>query len=323
MGTSKNAQAASYIHLVYNVLGAVIFCVLAVVYFAFINPVLAASSITATNISMVHTGYNVAALVLLFPLGQLILKISAKMAGIGKPGASDDASELPELDESILETPSYALENSSNAILKLMELMRADLTLGVELFIERDYRKIADFWAKANQIDRANSKINGFLTMLYNEEMSKSENMLAASLLHVTISLKRISNRTKGFAKLTQDMRDSGIKKRYAGGEKLKQIYKETMICYDNMIDAFRSNDEEAINQTMQKAESIDLMREEFKTEHLARASSNSYTVEMGLMYAEAARHLSRIAHSIKSIMETITQSDDEEEMIKEVFDRR
>jgi len=89
------------------------------------------------------------------------------------------------------------------------------------------------------------------------------------------------------------------------------------------MIDAFRSNDEDAINLTMQKAESIDLMREEFKTEHLARASSNSYTVEMGLMYAEAARHLSRIAHSIKSIAETITHSDDEEDKINEIFDRR
>jgi len=323
IGTTKNAQAASYVHLVYNVVGAVIFCILGVIYFTFINPALGESTITATNISMVHTGYNVAALILLFPFGQLILKIAEKMAGIGKPGTIADASDLSELDENILETPAYALENSNVALIKLMSLMRTNLVLSVEMFIERDYRKIAGFWTHAKEIDKVNDKISDFMTKLYHEKLSEEENTLLAAMLHITISLKRISNRTKGFAKLAEEVRDSGIREQYAGTEKLTELYKKTMRCYDNMIEAFKTQDTEIINQTMLDADKIESMRELYKSEHIAQVSSAGYSVELGIAFSEAARHLSRITHSIKSVVETIPHVETFDEAVEEVFERR
>ena len=323
IGTTKNAQAASYIHLVYNLIGAVIFSVIAVVFFDFINPTMGLSAITATNISMVHTGYNIAVLILLFPFGQLILKISARMAGIGRPGAADDVSQLPELDESILETPSYALDNSKKAVLKLMYLVRANLSRSVDGFMKRDYKSLSEFWFKAGEIDRVNDKISEFLTKLFHEKLSDEENTLAAALIHITLSLRRISNRAKGFAKLTEDMRDNDIKEGYSRSEKLAIIYEKTILCYNNMIDAFKTSDADAINQTMQHADEIDLLREKHKFKQIGLTSSAGYVVELGILYSEAARHLARIAHSIKSITESIPHTGETDDMITEIFDRR
>ena len=323
IGTTKNAQAAAYIHLVYNLIGAVVFCVLAVLFFAFINPAMGVSYITATNISMVHTGYNIAALVLMFPFGQLILKISAKIAGIDKPGAADDATGLTELDDSILETPSYALDNSKKAILKLAGLVRENLTLSVDGFMKRDYKSLTEFWLKANEIDRVNDKIGEFLTKLFHEKLSSEENTLAATFMHITLTLKRISNRTKGFAKLTEDMRDSGLKGKYPRGDRLTQIYEKTMLSYDNMVDAFKTNEIDAITLTLQNSDEVELLREKYKFKQIVQTSSSDYTVEMGIFYSEAARHLSRIAHSIKSITETIPHAEAADEVLKEIFDRR
>jgi len=323
IGTTKNAQAASYVHLVYNVVGAVIFCAFGVVFFTFINPTLGVAAITATNISMVHTGYNVAALILLFPFGQLILKIAEKMAGIGKRGALADVSDLSELDESILETPAYALENSSNAILKLMDLMRTNLVQSVDLFIERDYKKLTGFWSSAKEIDKVNDKVSDFLTKLYHEKLSEEENSMLAALIHITISLKRISNRTKGFAKLAEELRDSGIKEQYDGAKKLVNLYKRTMKCYDNMVEAYKTHDTDKINQTMSDADKIESMRDLYKSEHLVQVSSAGYSVEIGIAFSEAARHLARIAHNIKSVVETIPHEETTEEAVEEILDRR
>jgi len=323
IGTTKNAQAASYIHLVYNLIGAVIFCVIAVVFFAFINPAMGLSAITATNISMVHTGYNIAVLILLFPFGQLILKISARMAGIGGPGAADDVSDLPELDESILETPSYALDNSKKAILKLIYLVRANLMRSVDGFMKRDYKSLTEFWLKAEEIDRVNDKISEFLTKLFHEKLSAGENTLAAALIHITLTLKRISNRAKGFAKLTENMRDSGIKEGYFRGEKLAVIYEKTILCYNNMIEAYKTGDVDAISLTMHNADQIDLLREKHRFKQIGQTSGTGYTVEMGILCSEAARHLARIAHSIKSITESIPYDGDADQVLTEIFDRR
>ena len=323
IGTSKNAQAASYVHLVYNVVGAAVFCGVGIIYFSFIDPVLGESSITATNISMVHTGYNVAALFLLFPFGQHILKIAEKIAGAGKRRGAFDAADLPELDESILETPSYALENSRKAVIGLMEIMKKNLILGFKVFSEKDYRKIGSFWLKANEIDRVNDKINEFITKLYHQDLNEEENSLTAALIHITISLKRISNHTKGFAKLAEDMRDNGLKDQYEDAEKIFTLYEKTVHCFDNMEEAFNSNDFDKINITMLEADNIELIKETHKSEHLAHASSGGYSVEIGIAYFEAARHLARIAHNIKSVVETIPNINTFEDDVEEAIGRR
>jgi len=323
IGASKNAKAAAYVHLVYNVVGAALFCIVGIVFFTFIDPKLGESAITATNISMVHTGYNVIALILLFPFGQLILKISEKMTEIGRYSAYTDGSDLPELDDSILETPLYALENSEKAIIKLLALMRDNIIRSVEIFLKKDYKGIGRFRLKAEEIDRTNAKIHEFITKLYHEKINEEEGKLATALIHITISLKRISNRTKGFAKLAEDMQESGIKNSYSGADKAREMYNKTINCYDYMVEAFKNKDADTIYATMLEADLVEIMREAFKTTHLAQASNPGYTVELGIAYSEATRNMARMAHSMKSIAETIPHEDSFEEAVREATERR
>ena len=306
IGTSKNAKATAYVHLIYNVFSAVIFGTGAAVFFSYINPMFGSTLISATNISLIHTGYNIAALLLLFPLGQVILKISIKMASIGKTAMPDDDSDLVKLDVSILQTPSYALENSVNAIAKLMDLVRANLESGVNIFLNREYKSVESFWVNANKIDEINERISAFLTMLYNEDLSSDDSLSVTSLIHILISLKRISNRIKGFAKLASEMKENDIYYSNTAALKLNQIYNLTLRSYDNMLIAFKYRDIDAVSTTMQDADAVTSLRESYKAEHLSLASSGGYSVETGIAFSEAARHMARIAHNIKSVVESI-----------------
>ena len=73
----------------------------------------------------------------------------------------------------------------------------------------------------------------------------------------------------------------------------------------------------------MKIADSIDQMREEFKSEHLAQASGAGYSIELGIVFTEAERHLARIAHNIKSVVETIPHGDTIEDVLEEAYNRR
>ena len=194
------------------------------------------------------------------------------------------------------------------------------------MFIDKgkDYKKINIFMSKSEEIDKVNSKINEFLTKLYHEKLTEEENSMVAAFIHITISLKRISNRTKGFRALSEEMRDSGTKADYKDANKLVKLYKKTIACFDNMIESFELFDTETINKTMQEADNIEKNREIFKSEHLAQASNIGYSVEIGLIYSEAARHLARIAHNMKSVVETIPHDEiPDEASVDEAIDRR
>jgi len=322
IGTTKNAKAAAYIHLVYNVIGAAIFCAAAMVYFSFWGKAFGETVISATEISIVHTGYNFAALLLLFPFGGLILKLSARMAGISGESETDET-ELAELDDNILETPSFALENSKKAISKLMSMMRANLVLGVDTFLTKNYRKISTLWINAEKIDKVNDKINSFLTKLFHEKLNTEQSTSASAFIHIVISLKRISNRTKGFAALTDSMREGNLTGACPEVEKLDEIYNQTMLCYDTMVKAFEEDDTDSINLTMNNADAIAELREEYKALHLTLTADADYNVEVGILYSEAARHLARIAHNMRSVVETMPHADNPDEEIAEAMARR
>ena len=329
IGTSKNAQATSYVHLIYNVIGAVLFCLAAVVFFSFINPEFGKSAITSTNISLVHTGYNVLALILLYPFGRLILAIAEKLAGIGKKDMPEEMYGLSVLDDSILETPSFAMDNSAASTLKLMEAVRQNLVLVMEILVNRDFKKLGAYWYKANDIDKANDKISAFLKKLYSEKLTKEDVVKVTSLVNSLISLKRVSNRTKGFAKLAEEMRDSGVMHPEGSFDQLNNIFEITLQCYDSMMEAYKTHDVGSIALVMQKADHAVFLRDELKSEHLVLATYSGYSVETGILLSEAARHMARIAHNIKSIAESVSYgftSEDSEpgiDMIMEIESRR
>ena len=58
VGTKKNAKTAALMHLLFNIIGTVIFGVAAVLFFAMIRPSMASGMITQTQISAVHTAFK-------------------------------------------------------------------------------------------------------------------------------------------------------------------------------------------------------------------------------------------------------------------------
>jgi len=161
------------------------------------------------------------------------------------------------------------------------------------------------------------------MTKLYHEKLSSDENSLLAALIHIVISLKRISARSKGFVSLAEEMRENNMTEPYDDSGRLARLYEKTMGCYDNMVEAFKTQDTELINQTMLETDRIESLREEYKSMHLTQASGAGYSVETGIAFSEAARHLARIAHNMKSVVETIPHEESLEEAAEEALDRR
>ena len=75
---------------------------IAIVYFTVLNPQAGTGNITQTEISMVHTFFNIATTVMLFPASNLIVKIAKKIGRVDED-ANDPGTVL--LDERMLQTP--------------------------------------------------------------------------------------------------------------------------------------------------------------------------------------------------------------------------
>ena len=122
LGESRNAKRSAVIHLTFNVLGALVWGSGLFVLFQF-RPAFGTMGIDSVGISVFHTIFNLVCTVLMTPLRGKLVALSGLLVKGGdeqeQAEQSDDAITLRHLDDRILETPSFAVEN---AILEVVHM---------------------------------------------------------------------------------------------------------------------------------------------------------------------------------------------------------
>ena len=117
VGANKNARRAALIHLYFNVIGTITFLILFFLLRLIIPMPFLDDSVSAFNIAVVHTMFNVVCTLALLPFNKLLVKLACATI-------KDEAQE-PEvilLDERLLVTPSIALEQCSKLAIGIHDL---------------------------------------------------------------------------------------------------------------------------------------------------------------------------------------------------------
>ena len=143
-GANKTAKRAAVIHLLFNMIGAVVFGVGMFIIFH-INPTFASSSIDSVQISIFHTIFNITNTLILFPFANKLVQLS----GLIIRDDEKEKAQLPEvvdeeedilrhLDKRILESPSFALENADQEILHMARITCQNVENSFKAVMEND-----------------------------------------------------------------------------------------------------------------------------------------------------------------------------------------
>ena len=121
IGAHKNAKRAAVIHLLFNVMGAIIFSVVMFVFFQ-LNKEFASSNINSVEISIFHTIFNVTNTILLYPFANGLVKLSGLIVKETEEEEHEETVNMPHLDERLLETPSFAVQNAVREVVRMGQL---------------------------------------------------------------------------------------------------------------------------------------------------------------------------------------------------------
>ena len=139
MGAHKTEKRAAVIHLMFNVIGAILFAVVMCVVF-FLNPAWGGSTISSTQISIFHTVFNVVNTILLFPFAGKLVALSGKLVREKKPDQTESADQqvMSHLDTRILENPSFAIETAKREVIHMGELSMENVRLGEDAVLNNN-----------------------------------------------------------------------------------------------------------------------------------------------------------------------------------------
>ena len=139
VGAKRNAKTAALMHLLFNVIGTVIFSIVAIIFFTVMNPALGENLITQTEISTVHTIFNIGTTVLLFPVSNWIITLAKKLGRVEECTQEDD---VVLLDDRMLQTPGIALQSTVTEIVRMGNIVAETLKESKEVLFTKSEETI-------------------------------------------------------------------------------------------------------------------------------------------------------------------------------------
>ena len=296
-GASKNAKRASFIHLLFNVIGTVIWLTVFCIISAIFKPLILNESASYLGIAACHSIFNVLCTIILLPASSLLEKLAYKLVPEGKV-----PEKVVELDERLLATPPIAVEQSSHLASKMATEAIEGFRLSIRSITEytpeiaEQIRKIED------DTDHYEDVLGTYLTKLSKSQVSEEDSATVTRLLKAIGDFERISDHAVNVLESVEELREKGIEFLPVAQRELKTLCDATDEILVLTEAAFVKNDLSLAYEVEPLEDVIDSLKDLLRHNHIVRLKDGRSTVETGFIWSDLLTNLERVSDHCSNV---------------------
>ena len=306
VGASKNAKCVGTMHLTFNIAGTIIFSILAMFLFARLDPSYGEGIINMTQISFIHTVFNVGTTIILMPFSGYIIKFAMKVNGLKAVETKSDEAELVHLDKRMMSTPSVAVEGAKLETIRMGRIARENLSLALYTLSDHDEEKMADVKQREFVIDKLCDNISKYLIDLCMLHLSDKDNEMVTSLLNTVSDMERVGDHAENIVELAEEMKQEGISFSDTALEELNEMSTTTLGAYDNAVKALELDDITYAVKTSFLEDQVDAMEKKLRAGHIERLSNAECSVNAGIHFIDLLGNLERVSDHAMNIAQVV-----------------
>ena len=309
IGANKNARRAAMMHLIFNVLGTVIFLI-------FLNkPVVSMvtswdPSNVARQIANTHTLFNIISVLILLPFTNLIIKLAIKLVPDRAGDIDEDETKtIKYIDDRMIETPSIALANTIKEALRMGEKAKESLNASMEALVEHSTEKIDKTYRRERLINDLQKAILNYLLKLSKAPLDDDSREVVDTLFNTVNVIERIGDHAKNIAELSQVAIDSNISFSEEGQSELDVMYNRVVSAYTYALESMRTDNVDLACKVIKIEEQVDIMEKSCRANHMYRLNNNLCSIENGVIYLDVISNLERISdHAVNIAQQVIAK---------------
>ena len=303
IGAKKTAKTAAIMHLLFNVIGTIIFSVAAIFFFKVLNPGMGAGMITQTEISTVHTIFNIGTTLLLFPVSDWIIKLARKLQK-EEDGVVDESRVL--LDERMLETPSIAIQSVVSEVCRMGYIVKGTMDKTRRVLFTQDEETMNEIREEESIADRLCKGITDYLIRISSLAINEKELQHVASLLQIVSDIERISDYCENISEYAENLANQKKKFSGVGAAEMKEMLEVCSDSFTYAVEAFEENSAEKALKVIEKERSADDLEIRLRADHMQRLANKQCDTEAGIVFLDALVGLERISDHSRNIAEEV-----------------
>lgn len=302
IGASTNAKRTAFIHLMFNVIGTIIFTIILWIFTKPIVNALAGISNTQMQIAWFHVIFNVTTTILLLPFIKYLVKFATFVIKDKKVKAKDkDAPKLKFIDELLLSTPAIALMQVQKEIEYMASLSKQNLEKSYVVLTSQDDSKKDEILKTEENIDFSNNAITKYLIKL-SPNLEASDETRVAGFFHVINDVERLGDHAENFYEIGAQMKEAGLQFSETAQNEIKNMVEKTTEMFDIALNVFTTRNTTKLARLTELEKKVDLMKKDYTASHFNRLATGDCQVEVGAYFFSTISGLERIADHLINV---------------------
>lgn len=304
LGTSKIAQKAGIIHLLFNILGIFIFMPL-INYLSnfveYVNP-----ENIQRQIANAYSLLNIINALIMLPLIKYLVMISNKVI-VGVEEIENKGAKY--IDERLLETPVIAAGQVIKETIRMATKAKENLELSIVAFHTDDEKLVKKVYENEKLINTLSEAITSYLVKLSKYQLSDKEDNIVAATFHTIIDIERIGDHVENIADLTLQKVQNRITYTDEALEELNDIYNYTINALEIAIEAYEKSDFNKANEIYFIEEKIDASQKSFRENHIRRLNKGICNPYDGAIFIDLLSNFERIGDHSTNIADMVIEN--------------
>jgi len=296
-GATKNAKRASFIHLLFNVLGTAIWLTVFCIISAIFKPLILNESASYLGIAVCHSIFNVLCTIILLPASSLLEKLAYKLVPEGKA-----PEKVVELDERLLATPPVAVEQSSHLAAKMASEAFEGFHLSIQSITDYTPEIAERIRAIEDNTDHYEDILGTYLTKLSNHQVSDEDSAIITKLLKAIGDFERISDHAVNVLESVEELREKGIEFSPDAKEEMTMLCAATSEILSLSEKAYLNNDLAIAYDVEPLEDVIDNIKTLLRNNHIVRLRNGSCTVETGFIWSDLITNFERVSDHCSNV---------------------
>lgn len=299
IGANKTAKKAALMHLIFNVVGSVLFMILFIVFRPFaVDFMHSIGGDAKRQIANVHTIFNVTNTLLMLPFAGALVALVNKIL----PSTDEDSEHDVRLDDRMIETPIFAMQAVSNEINRMGNFSLASYRHSLDGFMNLQLKSVQETFRIERSINDMEKNIADFLIKLSNSSLSDEERATVDNMFNIINDIERIGDHADNIAELAMHRIENKLSLSDGALEALQYMSERVEKSIVQSLEALSGNDRLVAQSVIEREGEIDLLEKNMRKAHIKRLNEQRCSAASGVIYLDVISNLERIGDHASNI---------------------
>lgn len=302
LGGSLPARRAAMIHVLFNVIGSVLFMLILPGFESLVLYLATTFNLAPMmQIAISHIIFNIVVTILFYPFIDKLVKL-VKLLVRGEEKIID--SNLDELNEDLaVRLPSSALEVAQKATLKMGNICLDNITEVLTYLETKNSSCLETIQSLESTINACDKKISDYLILIAQSNLGNEEAHHYQSTMQVSKNIERISDLCTNLSEFFEMIFDAHEKM----SEEAQREIKEMLTLVHNMLslglECYMNHDEDSYHKNKEYENQLDKLEEFARTNHIKRmANKTCVNAVAGSVFVDIVGSIERMGDHAENI---------------------